>query len=414
VLTRLYSPDEFEAFTVFSAFCSILAVGACLRFDLAIPIARDNQDATTLWHLSLTSALVVAVLGVIAYQSILVTGIFPETIAAAPPELAWVSVAAGVFAAFAAQVGMSLRSGRYSEIAKSKLVQSVSMNSFQIGMGLAGGGPSGLIVGFLLSPLAGLLYLGRFSVSRSLWTRPRWADLSKVFRSFSGYPKFSTIEAIANSAGIHVPIILIAFALPGSEAAYVALAMTVLQVPMALAGNSVGQVFLSKGADEFANRRLPEFVAERIGDLAVVGIGPFLFAAMVAPEVFAFVYGSPWKAAGEILVMLTPAHMMSFLVVPVATALYVIGSLRTAMVVQLAGAALRMTSVALAVLAGGKQAVAAYAISGVMMYTVFLVVVLWRCGVTFSMLVRQLKRSLAWVGVWLTFGLAVKYAFHSI
>jgi O-antigen/teichoic acid export membrane protein len=385
-----------------------------LRFDLAIPIASNDKEATTLWHLSLSSALLVAVLGVIVYQFLLVGEVFSGAIAAAPPELAWVSVAAGVSAAFAAQVGMSLRYGRYSEIAKSKLMQSVSMNSFQIGMGLAGGGPSGLILGFLLSPLSGLLYLGRLSFTRSLWTRPRWMDVHAVFRSFSGYPKYSTTEAIANSAGIHVPIILIAFALPGSEAAYVSLAMTVLQVPMALAGNSVGQVFLSKGADEFANRRLPVFVAERIGDLAVVGIGPFCFAAMVAPEVFAFVYGSAWRAAGEMLVMLTPAHMVSFLVVPVATSLYVVGSLRTALAVQLAGAVLRIAGVALAVLAGGEHAVAAYAISGVIMYTVFLGVVLWRCGVTVSTLVRQLNRSLVWVGAWLTLGLAVKYAFHSI
>lgn len=367
----------------------------------------------TLWQLSLLSALLVAVLGVIFYELIVGAGFFSNYISSAPRELAWVSVAAAVAAAYAAQVGMALRLGRYSEISRSKLAQSLSMNSVQIGMGFAGGGPGGLILGFILSPLVGLIYLGRRSAPLSLWSRLRWAELTATFRSFADYPKYSATEAIANSAGIHAPIILLAVALPGSEAAYISLAMTVLQVPMALAGNSVGQVFLSRGPGEFANKRLPEFVAARVGDLAVVGLGPFCFAAIIAPEVFSFVYGKPWRTAGEMLGLLAPAHMVSFLVVPVATSLHIVGRLGTALCMQLAGACMRVGSVAVAIYAGGEHAVAAYAISGLIMYTAFLLIVLWRCGVTAAMLLPQLKKSALWIGGWLALGAAVKFALYS-
>src|SRR5579859_7537402 len=48
LLTRLYSPQEFGTLSVFSAIIAILSVVAALRYELALPLAKSDEDAVNL------------------------------------------------------------------------------------------------------------------------------------------------------------------------------------------------------------------------------------------------------------------------------------------------------------------------------------------------------------------------------
>src|SRR6218665_1869655 len=52
-LTRLYTPDEFGHYTVFATLAANLAVIACARYDFALPLARDDDEARELMALCL-------------------------------------------------------------------------------------------------------------------------------------------------------------------------------------------------------------------------------------------------------------------------------------------------------------------------------------------------------------------------
>ena len=52
LLTRLYSPEEFGAFHLFSAVAVNLSVVACARYEFALPMVRHEQEARDLLRLS--------------------------------------------------------------------------------------------------------------------------------------------------------------------------------------------------------------------------------------------------------------------------------------------------------------------------------------------------------------------------
>jgi hypothetical protein len=52
LLTRLYSPASFGAFTVFVSLLSVLSCVATLRYELAIPLPKDDDEALTTCILS--------------------------------------------------------------------------------------------------------------------------------------------------------------------------------------------------------------------------------------------------------------------------------------------------------------------------------------------------------------------------
>ena len=58
--TRLYTPDDFNTFSVFSSIVAILAPVACLRYDAAIVLPDSDEDAASLLYASFLSALGVA------------------------------------------------------------------------------------------------------------------------------------------------------------------------------------------------------------------------------------------------------------------------------------------------------------------------------------------------------------------
>jgi O-antigen/teichoic acid export membrane protein len=48
ILTRLYDPPAFGALAVFSSLLAIFVIASAFRYEFAIPIARDEEEAVEL------------------------------------------------------------------------------------------------------------------------------------------------------------------------------------------------------------------------------------------------------------------------------------------------------------------------------------------------------------------------------
>ena len=53
ILTRLYSPEDFGVLAVFASLLSILSIVASLRYQLAIPLPKTDEEAANVTVLSL-------------------------------------------------------------------------------------------------------------------------------------------------------------------------------------------------------------------------------------------------------------------------------------------------------------------------------------------------------------------------
>src|SRR5437660_1191678 len=60
ILTRLYGPKSFGALGVFVSLASILAMVAALRYEFAVPVARDEQEAVELVGVGNAASVVMA------------------------------------------------------------------------------------------------------------------------------------------------------------------------------------------------------------------------------------------------------------------------------------------------------------------------------------------------------------------
>jgi O-antigen/teichoic acid export membrane protein len=377
VVTRLYSPEHFELLAVYAAMVGTISVAACLRLEIAIPLAETDDDAAHLLAMSLmaTAATALALL--------VLSGAASETIArlVGSPDLSryvWL-VSFGVLftASYSALQFWATRARRFGAIARTRIGQAATGAATMVGLGFLGLTPVGLLLGNMLSVGAGGLSLALRTMrdDRSKLAVISRRGMAGALRRHRRYPLFSTPEALANTAGIQVPILMIA-ATADDEAGQLFLAMQIMAAPMTLLGASVGQVYASRAAEEMRNLRLHRFTVSMMRRLFLIGLWPMAAAALLAPAFFAVIFGAEWQRAGVIVAWIAPWMLLQLTVSPVSMGLHISGHQRAAMGLQLIGLVLRVGAVAIGTALSGSIAVESYAVSGAVFYALYGITVL--------------------------------------
>jgi O-antigen/teichoic acid export membrane protein len=321
ILTRYFTPEAFGLAALFGSISTVIGVVACLRYELAIMLPGDDRRAADVLLLCLL--LVVAttlVVGVIAWA----WGAKLLSLLGAP-QLAPYAMLLPV-SAFLGGLFLVLRNwtGRYrnfAQIAQANVAGAGGRVAVALACGVIGlRGGIHLIVARLLVPLAGALLLARHFVRHDLAFVLRGASLGGVRRAAERYrrfPRFSFGGALMNSTSQNVPQLLLPGLLGPAVAGQYYQAFAVLQLPMILVGNAVGQVFFQRASELRASggdlAPLVDRVYQSLARLIVLPMGIVLAAG---PDLFAFVLGDPWRPAGILARMLIPWLIVAFTLSP--------------------------------------------------------------------------------------------------
>lgn len=412
LITRLYTPDDFSLLAVYSSLLGIIAALACLRLEIAIPIPESDEDAASLLRLALASATLVALstgFALVAFGEDLVKFIQrPEF----RPYLWLLPIGVWLSGTYAALQYWSSRTKRFPAIARTRVAQAIGGVCVQTGFGLTSAGPLGLLLGQVVSSGAGIAGLAG-SVIRRDREALRTIGLRRMLstlRKYDRFPRYSTLEAFADTGGTQIPIIIIAAAAAGPEAGLVLLATRVMSAPMGLIGGAVSQVYLSTAPAESRAGRLGHFTTRIIGGLLKAGVGPLLFAGIVSPFAFSLIFGEQWRRAGEIVTYMTPWFVMRFVTSPVSMALHVLDHQVVACFLQIFGLLLRVGAVVMAAYFAEAQLVEIYAASEFVYYLVYFLVVGRVTGLKFADLLQECRSALRYSGVWLFAALLVAIA----
>ncbi|WP_458735739.1 oligosaccharide flippase family protein [Zobellella taiwanensis] len=378
ILTRFYSPDDFGVLAVYSSFLALISVIACLRFEIAIPMPKEDKDAAVLLLLSLASLVVITLLttiGVLFFSSQIELATEGKLVG-----YLWL-IPIGVFFSglYAALQYWATRHKAFPLIAKTRMTQAISGSSTQLGFGLFGLAPFGLLVGQLLSVGAGVFGLSKYLIKtqRSLFKETSLNRVKLVFKQYDRFPKYSTWEAFANSGAIQIPVILIAYYAVSAEAGFLMLAMRLLSAPMSLIGGAVAQVYLAEASEKYHEGVLQKFTHKTIFSLFKIGLPALLFAGVAAPFLISLIFGDEWQRTGVLISWMAPWFLMQFITSPVSMALHITHSQKIAMVLQFFGLIIRVGSVFIAGFYFNEYIAEVYAVTGFIFYSLYLFVVLY-------------------------------------
>jgi len=324
-LTHLFTPKSFGIVAVYTSIVSIGASVGCLRYDLAILLPEDDDDAANLLVLSILVLLPIS--GFLG----LLTSLWSKEIAAwlntegLAPYL-WLApvciLGAGVYQALSS---WALRKEEYGKIARTRLSQNGGMAVTQIGLGLLlSGNPVALLIGDLVSRYGGVSILLRHAWPWLKGRRLSFRLMRASAKRYQKFPLYSAPASLLTAVEMQIPIILLSRYFGPSIVGWYALTYRVLRAPTTLLGQAAAQALFANAARLTRNRDRMQQLTERATIvLIVVGLPVFALVIQEGPELFSRAFGASWMKAGLYAQILAPSLFISFIANPLSNLLNV-------------------------------------------------------------------------------------------
>ncbi|WP_336012439.1 oligosaccharide flippase family protein [Acinetobacter calcoaceticus] len=406
ILTRLYSPEDYAVLGIYVAIVSILSVIACLRLEIAIPIPEKDEKAKSLLVISLTINIIF-----IAILYLLLLFVYPliKDFYVIQQLSIWIwFIPLGVFLSglYSALQYWSTRKKRFKDIAQTRMTQALLGNGTSLGLGLLAWGFGGLILGQLFSFGGGVLKLGS-SAHKDIKQVTKKVAVKDIISEYQNFPKYSTLEALANTSAIQLPLIIIASLMIGPEVGYLMLAMKIMTLPMSLLGSTISQVYYAQAAEKKQQGSLKEYTIDILIQLqrisCLIPIGSLILYFLIP-----FLLGDKWYRTGEIILWMAPWFVLQFVASPISMGMHLQGKQKQMLMLTISGLIMRIGAIFSTISYLGSYLAEAFAISSAVFYLICYFVFCKSADINLSSQFYILRKNKLFViSLLVTFGLIV-------
>ncbi len=325
LLARLYDPSEFGLLVVFTAVVGMLGVLSTASLEAAIPLPTEEKDAAAVaW----TSLVFVALMVLLTAA----TG----WVAAAPiadllgtPALAglwWlVPVTVAAWGAYAVFSEWMIRDRSYGALGRRNVMQGAGQVTTQIGLGLLGVRPAGLLLGLAVGRLMGIGgLLSKGGLLRQ--PRPTLAAMRAALVRYRRFPLIASWSRLLNTAGLDAPLLVISAMYGDARAGLLGLTVRVVGGPAAVIGQAMYQVFTGESSARVRDPTAPlaSWIRGRVVRLLAIGLVPTLVLIAFGPVIFGVVFGPEWTEAGQFGQILAVSYLAGFAITPISQTLFLL------------------------------------------------------------------------------------------
>ncbi len=339
LLSRLYTPEDFGVFAVYSSILAVISIVASLCYESAIPLPKNDETAAYILLLTI-SILIILTLIVSAAVYLFGEEIMKLTNGRKLIPYLWLVPLGFVGAGFCQLLNYwAVRKKNYWVLARTKVSRSSGQALTQIVMGWFQIGPIGLVTGHIASQVAGALSLCFFVFrdSRNKIASFAIGDIRNVALRYHRFPKFFAPAAFLYSIGLYSPSLLLASFYGLDVAGWFLLAQRMVGFPSVLIGDSIAEVYHAEAADIVRNA--PSLLRDLFSRLAVklflLGILPAVLLMVLGEWVFVLILGEAWRVAGSYAAVLSAMFLMRFVTAPLATTLSLLEKQHLFLVVQI-------------------------------------------------------------------------------
>ena len=326
ILTRIYTPEDFGVLALFTAISSVLGILATGRYEIAVILPKENEDAANIVVLAALIALGISLLTSIAiyiFEDIIIGALGNEHLRG---WLYVVPVSIFLSGIYQSMIFWNNRFKQFGMVASSFVSQGGCTAGSQLGLGLwsslAGGA---LILGNLMGQIAGALILLLRSWTVFAQQIPR-ISMDRIIANageYKNFPLFSTWGALFNTAGTQMPVLIISKFYGLATSGLFSLTFRVLSMPISLVSGAVYNVLLQR-VTQIHNEepeKLLGFIIKAGMLLGVLSL-PIIFVMFFWGEtLFVLVFGDNWAEAGQMASILSVAVAMRFTVSPLSSVL---------------------------------------------------------------------------------------------
>ncbi|MEG9296041.1 oligosaccharide flippase family protein [Mangrovibacillus sp. Mu-81] len=320
ILTRIYSPEDFGVYALFVSIITIFGSIANAKYELAIVLPAEDEDAINIASLSLIIAALFSfslLLIVLFLHDYLVYILGNEQIST------WLYVAPGVVllvGLFNMLNYLNTRFKNYKDISRANIYKSVVTGVVQLSIGFLKPGELGLILGQILSNITGNTRLLKNILRKNnILKVVNIKEMKRLAKEYKEYPTFTMWGGLSNTLSQNITSIFISSLYSLTILGYFSLIQRILGTPIRLVGSSIGQVYFQKAAEEkrkTGNAKLT--FNSTLKKLLIISLPSFTFLFFFIDDIVTLIFGTEWAKAGNYAQLLMPLFFLRFVVTPLS------------------------------------------------------------------------------------------------
>lgn len=330
ILTRVYTPDEFGLFAIYTACVTVCTVIATARFELAITLPDNHLDAANLVILTLKvctfiSALLFIPIALFGREIAIALG--HERLAPWLYLLPLSVLASGAFSTFQFWYN---RLSEYKTIAISRVQQSLLTAGAQISLGLSQVS-GGLLIGSIFANLTFTTWISRklWLNNKALFKQTNSQTQLQLAQRYASHPKYIAPSQLIGVTAQQIPLLIMSSVYSLAAAGFFSLAYRLVSLPTSLVASAIGDVYRQKISQEYnQNGEFRATFVKTLGATATLALLPSLVLYMAAPTLFALVFGESWRIAGDYAQILIISAYFQFIFTPIDKGALVVGANR--------------------------------------------------------------------------------------
>ncbi len=328
ILTRLYSPEEFGIFALYSSLVFITASFSTGKYELAIMFPKKKIDALAVMSLS------IAILISITFLLLFIIFIFNIEIAILLGNenvafwLYFLPISVLMAGVYKNLNYFAIREKQFSPLSSSKVTQSIGTSSINLFFGFLNYGVLGLvvgnIVGFFISSY--LLYKQVIKENIQIFRNISRLKMMALAKQYIKFPKYDMPASLINTLSRNIiPILLVTFFSP-IIAGYYYLTQRIITLPSNIIASSISDVFRQQATTDYKRyNNAKKIYISTFKKLFIISFFPSMILFFYAKDLFILVFGVNWEMAGFYTQILTPMLFFRFISTPLSFMFTVVG-----------------------------------------------------------------------------------------
>jgi O-antigen/teichoic acid export membrane protein len=337
LITRLCTPGQMGAFSLWLGVVSVTAVAATLRLEAAMILDHEEEQQRTCFRVVYYTATVTALLvtgGALLAHAAGIHALRQLT----RSELLTLGMGTWLTAAMQTTLAYATSHGAFGKAARAKVWGAGTIALSQLVLLYLGTGSYGLLGGQLIGLCAGL---GCARVLLQPPAAPIRPTLDSGQRAYllkhQAFWRFSLPSNLLNAMVSQLPMFLIGLRHGAAAAGLYALTQRVLYAPVSLLAASVLEVFKRQSVQEIRSvGHCSHAYRYTFKVLLSLAVGPSLLLFAFSPMLFAWIFGESWRDAGALAQILAPLYFLNFIASPLSYVFFITGKQKIDLVWQVA------------------------------------------------------------------------------
>jgi O-antigen/teichoic acid export membrane protein len=337
ILTRIYSPQDFGVFALFLAVVGFFSVVSSLRYEQAILVPKDDEDAINIFALGfLVNAFIsIFLFLIVAILHKEITNLFNNK--EIETWLWFVPLTIFFIGFFNLLTYWNNRKKHYANIAKATIIKSIILAVSQIVIGTIKSGALGLVSGQILSSVFSNMRLAKALLNnKKLLKTISKETMAREAKKYIDFPRFQAPHAMLNNLSSNLPTFVFSALFGIGIVGFYSLATRIVFAPLGILSNASAKVYNQK-ISELYNKHEDAyaFTIRFLKSLIKKIILPLIVIVAFAPYIFAFVFGENWREAGIYTQILSPWIILNLLASTISFIPSLLGMQKKAFIVSI-------------------------------------------------------------------------------